>query len=176
MGGIAAIAAVAVLGDGSLAAADVDPTAPRDVDAAPRPRIVGVVADSVAPELEVPIATRVRGPAGRFVAARLFDGAARELGADPRATEPVRVIGLVEPRPAAAHPWRGRHDRADRRRRRLAALAGPAAEHWVVPGRRPQRQPRRRGRDDYERRVTDFLRLAFRAGAARMSSRPGPAL
>ncbi len=42
MGGIAALAAVAVLGDGSLAAADADPAAPRHVDPALRPSIVAV--------------------------------------------------------------------------------------------------------------------------------------
>ncbi len=99
MGGITAIAAVAVLGDGSLPGADVDPAAPLHVQPAPRPRIVGVVADSVTPELEIPIASRLPGPAKRFTAARLFDGATRTLGADPRATEPGRVIGLLEPLP-----------------------------------------------------------------------------
>ena len=160
MGGIAAIAAVAVLGDGSLAAADGDPTAPRGVDLAPRPVIVGVVADSTAPELEIPVGTRLRGPAGRFIAGRLFDGAARVLGADPRATEPARVIGLLESVPLLLI-----HGEADRTvpiadGRRLAALAGPASEHWVVPGADHSASHAVAGAD-YERRVTDFLRLAF---------------
>lgn len=163
MGGIAAIAAVAVLGDGSLAAADGDPTAPRGVDLAPRPAIVGVVADSTAPELEIPVGTRVRGPAGRYVAARLFDGATRVLGADPRATEPSRVIGLLETVPLLLI-----HGEADTTvpiadGRRLAALAGPATEHWVVPG-AGHSESHAAATDDYERRVTDFLRLAFRRG------------
>lgn len=163
MGGIAAIAAVAVLGDGSLAAADGDPTAPRGVDLAPRPAIVGVVADSTAPELEIPVGTRVRGPAGRFVAGRLFDGAARVLGADPRATEPSRVIGLLETVPLLLI-----HGEADTtvpiaEGRRLAALAGPASEHWIIPGAGHSEGHAVAG-DDYERRVTDFLRLAFRRG------------
>lgn len=163
MGGIAAIAAVAVLGDGALVAADGDPTAPRGVDTAPRPMVVGVVADSTAPELEIPVGTRVRGPAGRFVAARLFDGATRVLGADPRATEPSRVIGLLESVPLLLI-----HGEADTtvpiaEGRRLAALAGPAAEHWVVPGADHSAGHAVAG-DDYERRVTDFLRLAFRRG------------
>jgi uncharacterized protein len=163
MGGIAAIAAVAVLGDGTLAAADGDPTAPRGVDVAPRPTVVGVVADSTAPELEIPVATRMRGPAGRFIAARLFDGAASVLGADPRATEPSRVIGLLETVPLLLI-----HGDADRtvplaHGRRLAALAGPASEHWIVPGADHSGAHAVAG-DDYERRVTDFLRLAFRRG------------
>ena len=163
MGGIAAIAAVAVLGDGALAAADGDPTAPRGVDPAPRPAIVGVVADSTAPELEIPVGTRVRGPAGRFVAGRLFDGVARVLGADPRATEPSRVIGLLETVPLLLI-----HGDADTTvpiadGRRLAALAGPASEHWVVPGAGHSESHAVAG-GDYEGRVTDFLRLAFRRG------------
>jgi pimeloyl-ACP methyl ester carboxylesterase len=160
MGGIAAIAAVAVLGDGSLTAVDGDPTAPRGVNEAPRPRIVGLVTDSAAPEIEVPIASRVGGPAGRFVAARLFDGATRVLGADPRATEPARVIGLLESLPLLLI-----HGEADTTvpisaSRRLAALAGPAAELWVVPG-AGHKGSHAAAEEDYERRVTDFLRLAF---------------
>ena len=163
MGGIAAIAAVAVLGDGALAAADGDPTAPRGVDLAPRPAIVGVVADSTAPELEIAVGSRVHGPAGRFVAGRLFDGVAHVLGADPRATEPARVIGLLETMPLLLI-----HGDADStvpiaEGRRLAALAGPASEHWIVPGAGHSQAHAVAGRD-YERRVTDFLRLAFRRG------------
>jgi pimeloyl-ACP methyl ester carboxylesterase len=175
MGGISAIAAVAVLGDGTLVAADGDPTAPRDVDIAPRPIVVAIVADSTAPELEVPVGTRVRGPAGRFVAARLFDGVARVLGADPRGTEPSRVIGLLDSVPLLLI-----HGEADRTvpiadGRRLAALAGAATEHWVVPGADHSASHAVAG-DDYERRVTNFLRLAFRRGrgddADSLESRP----
>ena len=161
MGGISAIAAVTVLGDGSLAGADVDVTAPRDPEPAPRPTIVGIVADSTPPELEIPIATRLRGPARGFVAGRLFDGAARTLGADPRATEPGRVIGLVDPVPLLLI-----HGEADETvpiadGRRLAALGGPSTEHWIVPGAAHSGSHATAGQD-YERRVTDFLRLAFR--------------
>ncbi len=163
MGGIAAIAAVAVLGAGSLTAAGGDPTAPRGVNEAPRPVIVGLVTDSAAPEIEVPIANRVGGRAGRFVAARLFDGATRVLGADPRATEPARVIGLLESVPLLLI-----HGEADTTvpvadGRRLAALAGPASEHWVVSG-AGHSGSHAVAEEDYERRVTDFLRLAFARG------------
>jgi len=163
MGGIAAIAAAAVLDDGTLAAADGDPTAPRGVDVAPRPVVVGVVADSTAPELEIAVGTRVRGPLGRFVAARLFDGATRVLGADPRATEPSRVIGLLETVPLLLI-----HGEVDTtvpiaEGRRLAALAGPASEHWIVPGAGHSGGHAIAG-DNYERRVSDFVRLAFRRG------------
>lgn len=171
MGGIAAIAAVAVLGDGTLVAADSDPTAPRDVELAPRPIVVAIVADSTAPELEVPVGTRIRGPGGRFVAARLFDGAARTLGADPRATEPARVIGLLESLPVLLI-----HGEADRTvpikdGRRLAALGGPATEHWVVPEADHSASHAVAG-DDYERRVTNFLRLAFRRGRGEDADSP----
>ncbi|MGH2474546.1 MAG: alpha/beta hydrolase family protein, partial [Candidatus Limnocylindrales bacterium] len=125
MGGITAIAAVAILGDGSLTAADMDPAAPRAAIAAPRPSIVAVVADSTAPEIEVPVANRMPLPGRRFLAARLFDAAARTLGADLRATEPARVVGLVEPVPLLLI-----HGEADTTvpiddARRLVALAGP---------------------------------------------------
>ena len=101
----------------------------------PRARaIVAVVADSAAPELEVPVATRVRGPAGRFVAARLFDGA-RACSARIRARPSRRASSACSRRV----PLLLIHGEADTTvpiadGRRLAALAGPAAEHWVVPG------------------------------------------
>ena len=160
MGAITAIAAVGVLGDGSLASADMDLDAPADVVPPPRPRIVAVVADSAAPELVVPVASRLRGPFRRAIAARLFAAAARSLGADPRATEPIRMIGLVDPVPLLL--IHGEDDDtvplADARR--LAAAGGPATEHWVVPGAGHSgshaAQP-----DEYERRVTSALRTAF---------------
>ena len=163
MGGIAAIAAVAVLGDGSLPAADADPAAARGVDMPPRPTVVAIVADSTAPEIEIPVATRLPGPASRFVAARLFDSATRVLGADPRATEPARVIGLLE-----ALPLLLIHGDADTtvpvaEGRRLAALGGAGSEHWVVPGAGHSASHAVEG-EEYERRVTDFLRLAFGRG------------
>jgi pimeloyl-ACP methyl ester carboxylesterase len=161
MGGIAAIAAVAVLGDGRLASVDDDPAAPRAPTAAPRPVIVGVVAESVAPEVEIPVANRLPGPFRRSIARRLFDAATRTLGADPRATEPARVIGLLETTPLLLI-----HGAADTTvpiadGRRLAALAGATAEHWVVPDAGHSGAHAIAG-EDYERRVTDFLRRAFR--------------
>ena len=160
MGGMAAIAAVAVLGDGSLVAADIDPAQPRAAIGAPRPQIVAVVADSTAPEVEVPVANRLRVPGARFIAARLFDAAGRTLGTDLRLTEPRRMIGLVEPVPLLL--IHGEDDRtvplADGRR--LVALAGPNTEHWTVPGADHSRG-HAVARQDYEQRVTDFLRVAF---------------
>ncbi len=173
MGGISAIAAVAILGDGSLPAADMAPDDPKHVLATPRPRIVAVVGDSVAPEVEAPVARRLRGPARRFMAHRLFDSATTILGADPRATEPARVIGLVEP--VALLLIHGEADTvvpiADGRR--LAALAGPHAEHWTVPGADHSASHAVAGQD-YERRVSDFLRVAFANRRAEDVEEPGP--
>ena len=160
MGGIAAIEAVAILGDGSLAAADADNAATRAPTDAPRPTIVGVVAESVPTSVEVPVANRIPSPFRRFIARRLFAAAARTLGADPRDTEPGKVVGLVEPVPLLLI-----HGSADATvpledGRRLAALAGPSAEHWVVEGADHSHGHAVAGQD-YERRVTDFLRVAF---------------
>jgi pimeloyl-ACP methyl ester carboxylesterase len=161
MGGMAALAAVAVLGDGSLAAADAAPSPTRTAVDAPRPAIVAVVADSTPPEAEIPVANRMRGPFRRFIAGRVFDAAARRLGADPRELEPARIIGLVEPVPVLLM-----HGDADATvpladGQRLADLAGQHAEHWIVPGADHSGGHATAGQD-YERRVTDFLRVALR--------------
>ena len=169
MGGITAIAAVAVLGDGMLPGADVDIAAPREPKPAPRPRIVAVVADSVPPEVIIPVASRIGGPARRFVAARLFDGATSLLGADPRATEPRRVIGLVEPVPLLLIHGASDTTVPIAEGRRLAALAGPSATHWIVPG-AEHSGGHAAAREDYERRVTDFLRMAFAAARDQTAS------
>ncbi len=161
MGGMAAITAVAILGDGTLAAADTQPDATRAEIDPPRPLIVAVVADSTAPEIEIPVANRLSTPFRRFVTRRIFDAAARKLGADPRETEPGRVVGLVEPVPLLLI-----HGGADTTvpvadGRRLAAAAGPSAQHWVIPG-GDHSQGHATVGQDYERRVMDFLRMALR--------------
>lgn len=172
MGGISAIVAVAVLGDGRLAGADVDPAAPRHVQPAPRPLVVAVVADSAAPELEIPVAARLPVPAARTVAALLFGGAAALLGADPRATEPIRVIGLVEPVPVLL--IHGADDRTVpiEAGRALAAAAGPSTVHGVVPG-AGHNGSHGVATQDYERRVTDFLRVAFTTARSEDAGRTG---
>jgi pimeloyl-ACP methyl ester carboxylesterase len=162
MGGMAAIASVAILGDGSLAGADAEPDATRAEVDPPRPLIVAVIADSTPPEAELPVANRMSTPFRGFVAARAFDAAARKLGADPREVEPARVIGLVEPVPLLLI-----HGEADTTvpladGRRLASAAGPSAAHWSVPGADHSLSHAVAGQD-YERRVTDHLRMAFRA-------------
>jgi len=165
LGGITAIAAVAILGDGSMAGADTDLAAPAHVAPSRRPRIVGVVADSVAPELIAAVRSLVPGPraAGgwqRLVANRLFDAVARTLGADPRDTEPIRVIGLLEGVPLLLIA--GDRDTtvpiADARR--LAAAAPPNAEFWEVAG-AGHSAAHRLDPATYEARTANHLRAAF---------------
>jgi pimeloyl-ACP methyl ester carboxylesterase len=172
MGGMTAIAAVAVLGDGTLPAADADPSRTRAAIAAPRPAIVAVVADSTSPEVEIAVASRLRVPGARSLAARLVDAAGRSVGADLRATEPGRVIGLVDPVPLLLI-----HGEADMTvpladARRLAALGGPSTEHWSVPG-AGHGQAHATAPQAYERRVTDFLRMAFGRARRKDVDEPG---
>jgi len=164
MGGIVALAATVVLGDGGLAGADADPDAPRIISPAPRPRIVGVVAEAVTAELPTVVANRLPGPGPfrRWLARRAFAIAATRLGGDPRATEPIRVVGLLEELPLLLI-----HDDADTtvppaEGRRLAAAAGAGAEHWVIPG-AGHGLGRRTDAAAWDLRVGAFLRRAFEA-------------
>jgi pimeloyl-ACP methyl ester carboxylesterase len=166
MGGITALASAVVLGDGTLPGADSDP----DVTAAtidpPRPRIAGIVAESVPPDLPIAIRNRLRGPmAGPLrgpVSTHLWTAAAQRLGADPRATEPMRVIGLIDVPVLLIH---GDADETVPLKdgRRLLAVAGNNVEHWVVDGAGHSRA-HTHAPDAYEKRVTAFLRAAL-AGA-----------
>jgi pimeloyl-ACP methyl ester carboxylesterase len=163
MGGITAIAAVAVLGDGRLPSADIDPDAPAAPVAPPRPRIVAVVGDSVTPELAVVVASRARIPFGRLVANRAFARMARHVGGDPRRTQPIEMIGLLEDMPLLLV-----HGEADRTvpirdARRLAAAAPPGATHLVVAG-AGHGEAHRVDPGRYEAAVTTLLRAAFSAG------------
>lgn len=164
MGGIVAIASIVVLGDGTLAQADLDPTAPAADVGAPRPRIVGAVTEAVAPDLRIPIANRmglpIGGPLRRALAGRMFRWAGRRLGGDLRATEPARIVALVAPLPLFLI-----HGTADRTvpladGRRLAALAGPTAEYWEVPG-ADHGQARSVAPAQWDERVSRFVRQAF---------------
>ncbi|MEA2518983.1 MAG: uncharacterized protein QOF49_1063 [Chloroflexota bacterium] len=164
MGGIVAIAAVVVLGDGSLVQADLDPTAPAASVETPRPRLVGVVAESVPPDIRIPIANRIGlplgGPLRRALAGRMFSLAGRTVGGDLRATEPGRIVGLVEPVPLLLI-----HGAADTTvppadGRRLAALAGISAEHWEVPG-ADHGEARSAAPALWDERVSRFIRQAF---------------
>jgi uncharacterized protein len=164
MGGIVAIASVAVLGDGSLVQADLDPSAPAATVAPPRPAIVAAVAESVAPDLRIPIANRmglpIGGPLRRAIAGRMFRAAGKQVGGDLRATEPGRIVGLVAPTPLLLI-----HGLADRTvppaaGRRLAKLAGPSSEHWEVPG-AEHGGARAADPAQWDERVSRFLRSAF---------------
>ena len=163
MGGITAIASVAVLGDGTLVGTDADPGAPAHVPAARRPRILAVISDSAVPELESVAVPFIPGPVPRMIAARVFDTMARTLGGDPRATEPIRVIGLLEGVDVLLIA--GDRDPilpvADARR--LAAAGPPGTEEWVVSG-ADHRQGHQVDPAGYEARVTSRLQGAFRRG------------
>lgn len=160
MGGITAIAAVAVLGDGRLPAADVDPDAPAAPGPPPRARVVAIVADSVPPELAVVIGSRIGFPPGRFVAERALNRMARRVGGDPRRTQPIEVIGLLEDVPLLLV-----HGVADRTvpirdARRLVAAAPPGARHLEIPG-ADHGEGHRVDPGRYEAEVTNLLRTAF---------------
>ena len=165
MGGIVALAATVVLGDGGLAGVDTDPAAPRLTSPAPRPRIVGIVAEAVTAELPTVVANRLSGPGPirRWLARRAFALAAARLGGDPRATEPLRIVGLLEDLPLLLI-----HGDADTtvppaEGRRLAAAAGSGAQHWTIPG-AGHGQGRQVSGAAWDARVGAFLRAAFRGG------------
>jgi pimeloyl-ACP methyl ester carboxylesterase len=161
MGGMTAIAAVAVLGDGSIVGTDVDPDAPAHVPEPTRPRVLAVIADSAVPEMEMVVVPSIPGPAPRFMAARVFDAVSRSLGGDPRETEPIRVIGLLEGVDVLLIA--GDQDPilpvADATR--LAAAGPPGTQLWIVAG-ADHRQGHRTDAEGYETRVADHLRTAFR--------------
>jgi pimeloyl-ACP methyl ester carboxylesterase len=163
MGGITALAAAVVLGDGTLPGADADADATAARTEPPRPRIAGIVVESVPPDLPAAIRNRLRGPMGGPlrgpISRQLWTAAARRLGADPRATEPIKVIGLIDV------PVLLIHGDADEtvpleQANRLLAVAGGKVEQWVVPGAAHSRaheiEPAA-----YEERVTAFVRAAL---------------
>jgi pimeloyl-ACP methyl ester carboxylesterase len=166
MGGVVALASIVVLGDGSLAGADADPVAPTAPRPAPKPLVVAVVAESVPAELPTAVARRLDGrlpgAVRSLVARRIFTAAAARLGGDPRATEPGRVIGLVAPVRLLLVSDEDDTTVPVEHGRRLAAQAGPAAEHWVVPG---AGHGRARATDPagWDARIGSFLRRSFEA-------------
>ena len=162
MGGITAIAAVAVLGDGRLPAADADPAAPAAAVDAPRPRIVGVVAESVTPELAIVVGSRLRLPFARRIAQRAFGRFHRLVGGDPRATEPIAVIGLLEDVPLLLVSGADDRTLPLAEARRLADAAPPGTRHLVIPG-ADHGACHRTDPAAYEAAVTGLLREAFAA-------------
>lgn len=159
MGGMTAIAATVVLGDGRLAAAEGGRARPGGETV---PRICGIVAESVTPELEVVVARRLGLPGGRFFARRLLAAAARRLGEDLRAVEPIRLVGLLEDTPLLLIAGTADSTLPIAAARELAAAAPPGTAWWEVAG-AGHAGAHRTVPEAYERRVTAFLRRAFRA-------------
>jgi pimeloyl-ACP methyl ester carboxylesterase len=163
MGGITALAAVAVLGDGRLASADMNPDAPAATVDAPRPRVVAVVADAVPPELALVVGSRLRVPFGRRIGDRAFARLGELVGGDPRATQPIAVVGLIEDVPLLL--VHGTRDRVIpvKDARRLAAAAPDGTGHLVVEG-AGHGEAHRVDPEAYEAAVTALLRSAFERG------------
>ncbi len=165
MGGITALASIAVLGDGSLPAADAEPDAPALVTPVRRPRIVAVVADSVPPEIAVSVGSRLPAPGRRLVADRLLDAAARQLGGDPRETEPIRVISLLDGTPLMLISGEADSTVPIADARRLAAAAPPGTIHLVIPG-ADHATAHATDPTTYESAVTAFLRAGLAAATS----------
>ena len=162
MGGITAIASVAVLGDGSLASADAEPDVP-DGPAPPiRPRIVAIVADSVASRVVVPVASRLPGPA------RDLRRRAPVRWRDPHAGRRPPGDGSDQGRrprragAAAAHPRCGGHHRPARRRPAPGRCRRPVRRALGRARMPSTAEPTRRTPSAYEARVTTFLRRRLR--------------
>ena len=163
MGGVTAIAAVAVLGDGRLAAADVDPDAPAaEVDAAASPggrRGGGVRHAGARPRRREPAAACRSGGGSRVTRSGAWR---RTVGGDPRDVQPIAVVGLLEDVPLLL--VMGTADRTlpidDARRLADAAPAGTrrleieGADHSGGHATDPA---------GYESAVSGFLRDAFLA-------------
>lgn len=160
MGGIAAIAATAVLGDGRLPGADDPADAPASGADAPRPRIVAVVADSVTPEVALVVGRRLGVPGGVRLASQAFSRFPRLVGGDPRSTQPINTVGLLEDVPLLLV-----HGSADRlippeAAARLAAAAPSGTQHLVIEG-ADHSQPHTVDPVAWEAAVGDLLRRAF---------------
>jgi pimeloyl-ACP methyl ester carboxylesterase len=160
MGGVTALAAVVVLGDGRLVAADADPDAPASAVEPPRPRIVGLVAESVPPELATVVAGRIRVPFGRRIADRAFGRIRRIAGADPRETQPARTVPLLEDVPLLLIQGDADAVVPLRDARRLAALAPPGTRQLVIAG-AGHGEGHAADPGAYEAAVTAHLRSAF---------------
>lgn len=173
MGGMTAIAATVVLGDGRLAGAEATPGAPTAAEPSGRlgavgPRVCGIVAESVTPELPVVIAGRLGFPAASFVASRIVAAASRRLGEDLRSVEPIRLVGLLEDCPMLLIAGTADATLPIAAARRLAAAAPAGTEWWEVEGAH-HAGAHRAAPAEYEARVTRFLRRAFvaaRGGAS----------
>jgi pimeloyl-ACP methyl ester carboxylesterase len=165
MGGIAALAATAVLGDGRLPSADVAPDAPAAALEAPRPRIVAVVADSVTPELALVVGRRLGVPGGVRLASRAFSRFGRLAGGDPRATQPIAVVGLLEDIPLLIVHGGGDRLIPPDAAARLAAAAPAGTPHLVIDG-AGHGEAHAVDPERWEAAVGDLLQAAFRVARA----------
>jgi pimeloyl-ACP methyl ester carboxylesterase len=161
MGGITAIAAVGLLGDGRLAAADVEPDAPSATVDAPRPRIVAVVGDSVTPEVSIVVGRRIGLPFGRVVAGRAFGRMRRIVGGDPREIQPITMVGLLEDVPLLLIHGTADRTLPIRHGRRLAAAAPEGSRHVEIKG-ADHGLGHATDPATYEAAVSGLLREAFR--------------
>jgi len=160
MGAITAIAATAVLGDGRLPAADADPDAPAAGVEAPRPRVVAVVADSASPELALVVGRRMGLPGGVRLAGHAFSRFERIVGGDPRDTQPIAMVGLLEDVPLLLV-----HGAADalipaKAAARLAAAAPRGSRHLVIEG-AGHGEPHAKDPAAWEAACAEVLRTAF---------------
>ena len=165
MGGVTAIVATVVLGDGRLPAADALADAPAAAVEAPRPRIVALVADSVAPELALVVGRGMGVPGGVRLAARAFSRFRRIVGGDPRETQPIVTVGLLEDMPLLLV-----HGGSDRliepaEAARLAAAAPAGSRHLVVPG-AGHGESHATDPGAWEAAARELLRAAFREARA----------
>jgi pimeloyl-ACP methyl ester carboxylesterase len=136
MGGITAIAATVLLGDGRLTAVDADPDEPRLASMPPPPRIVALAVEGVPPDLPTSVANRLPGPrpVRALLARRALSAMARRLGADPREAEPGRIIGLLEDLPVLLVSGGADRTVPPAAADRLVAAGGPGVQAWRVPG------------------------------------------
>ena len=178
MGGITAIASVAVLGDGTLAGADADPM-PRPARVRRRPAADRRGRRRLGRDRSRRARSRraCPGPRRRSSPSACFDARGSHARWRPtrhRSDQGHRPRGSG---PAPAHPRRGGRDRPDRRRSSTGRRGRPvddrtgssrapitAAAHATSPA-------------SYESRVTTFLRDAFAGvrAAAPIIGAPGPA-
>ena len=160
MGGITAIAATAVLGDGRLPAADLDPDAPVATVGAPRPRIVAVIADSASPELALVVGRRLGLRGGVRLAGQAFSRFPRIVGGDPRSTQPIAMVPMLEDVPLLL--VHGGADRLIPRKAaaQLAAAAPQGTRHLVVAG-AGHGEPHAKDPEAWEAAASDLLRTAF---------------
>jgi len=162
MGGVTAIAAVGVLGDGRLAAADAQPDSPSAPVGGPRPRIVAVVGESVTPRLAIVVGRRLGLPFGTLVADRAFGRMARIVGGDPRSTEPRAMVPMIEDLPLLLIAGSADRTLPIAEARKLAAAAPPGTRFLEIGG-ADHGAGHSVDADAYEAAVSALLREAFLA-------------